>query len=201
MTCCPITRYYCFTFYAPYGYLSGDVKHRARIYLNYVNKSSQGALFNASLMFNYTGGSPYSLTRDLYFEAYDDALAAGSTIASQYASYGTYTRYYGPRGIGRFNDVYNFDLKLGTEIPIWRKVRYFVELTVFNVFNHWQLSTFSTTNVSGSSLATTNPLAGYQVQNLTQAGVAGGNATGWGTYGYSDYGGGRSMAFSTGIKW
>ncbi|GLH69674.1 hypothetical protein GETHPA_12070 [Geothrix rubra] len=190
-----------FTFYAPYGYLSGDVKHRARIYLNYVNKSSQGALFNASLMFNYTGGSPYSLTRDLYFEAYDDALAAGSTIASQYASYGTYNRYYGPRGIGRFNDIYNFDLKLGTEIPVWRKVRYFVELTVFNVFNHWQLSTFSTTNVSGSSLATTNPLAGYQVQNLTQAGVAGGNATGWGTYGYSDYVGGRSMAFSTGIKW
>jgi len=190
-----------FSYYAPYGYLSGDVKHRARIYLNYVNKSSQGATFNASLMFNYTGGSVYSLTRDLYFEAYDDALAAGSTIASQYASFGTYNRYYGPRGIGRFNDTYGFDLKVGTEIPVWNKVRYFVEVTVTNVFNHWQQSTFSTTNVSGSSLVTTNPLAGYQVQNLTQAGVAGGNATGWGTYGFADYLGGRTMQFSTGIKW
>ena len=188
-----------FSYYAPYGYLTGDVKHRARIYLNYVNKSAAGATFNASLLFNYTGGAVYSQTRDLYFEAYDDALTALSPIANQYASFGTYNRYYGPRGIGRFNDTMGFDLKIGTEIPIMNKVRYFLELTVTNVFNHWQQQTYSTQIVSGSNLTTTNAAAGYRVQPLTNAAIN--NSTGWGTNGFVDYQGGRTMQVSTGIKW
>lgn len=187
------------SYYAPYGNLTGDVKHRARIFLNYTNKSEAGAVFNASLLFNYTGGGVYSQTRDLYFEAYDDALASGTSIASQYASFGTYNRYFGPRGIGRFNDNMNFDLKIGTEIPIYNKVRYFLELTVSNVFNHWQQVTFSTQIVSGSSLATTDARAGYQVQPLTGRSTS--NLTGWGTYGFGDFAGGRTMQVSTGIKW
>ncbi len=187
------------SYYAPYGYLTGDVKHRARIFLNYVDKSAAGATFNCSLLFNYTGGGVYSLTRDNYFEAYDDALASGSTIASQYASFGTYNHYFGNRGIGRFNDIMGFDFKMGTEVPLWNKVRYFLELTVYNVFNHWQQATFSTSIVSGSNLLTTDPTAGYRVQPIT--GRSTNNVTGWGTYGFGDYAGGRSMAVSTGIKW
>lgn len=188
-----------FSYYAPYGYLTGDVKHRARIYLNYVNKSAAGATFNASLLFNYTGGAVYSQTRDLSFEAYADALAVPLPNASQYAAFPTYNRYYGPRGLGRFNDTMGFDLKVGTEIPIWNKVRYFLELTVTNVFNHWQQQSYSTQIVSGSALATTSAYAGYRVQPLTNAAIN--NSTGWGTNGFVDYQGGRTMLVSTGIKW
>ncbi len=185
------------SYYAPYGYLSGDVKHRARLFLNYVTKSTQGAVFNASLLFNYTGGSVYSLTRSQAFEAQTDAAAAGSLIASQYPS--TYTRYFSPRGQGRFDDTYGFDLKLGAEIPVFRAARYFVELTVTNVFNHWLRGSYQTTTVAGSSALVTNtPLAGYRTGPLTGAV---GNQTGFGTYDYTNFAGGRVMQLSTGFKW
>ncbi len=188
------------SYYAPYGFLAGDQSHKASLYLNYMNRSEKGTLFTGSLLFNYTGGGVYSLTRSTVFgsELQAAATAAGSTIASQYASfYPNYTRYFGERGLGRFNDTFNFDLKLGLEVPIWSKLRGFVELTVFNVFNHWQRATFSTSTLAGT-VTTTSPLSGYRAlpwgTNTT-------NLTGWGTYGAADYVGGRSVVLSTGFKW
>lgn len=187
------------SYFAPDGYLGGDIKHRANIYLNYQTRSASGLAFNASLLYNYQGGSPYSITRANLFEAQADATAAGSTIASQYGSFASYTRYFGQRGIGRFNDISNFDLKLGTEVPLAYKVRYFLELTVSNIFNHWQLRSFDTTGVSGAAIATGAANSGYVVAART--GVATGNQQGWGTYGFGNYSGGRSVAISTGVKW
>lgn len=197
------------SYYAPYGYLTGDVKHRARLFLNYVTKSNQGAIFNASLLFNYTGGSVYSLTRTQAFEAQTDAAAPpiNSTIAGQYPT--TYTRYFSPRGQGRFDDMQSFDLKLGAEIPVFRTARYFVELTVTNVFNHWQRVSYQTTAVTGnSSLITNSPMAGYRAAPLT--GIVG-NQTGFGTYDFNNYNNntgnptpsplGRVVQLSTGFKW
>jgi hypothetical protein len=183
--------------YAPYGFLTGDVKHRARISLDYANKTPQGTGFSWSLLFNYNGGGTYSLTRGLGFEAQTDATAAGSTAAFRYPA--TYTRFYGDRGIGRFNDTFGFDMKVGLDVAVTGKVRSFVELTVFNLFNHWQLASYDTTGVSGTALATSSPLAGYRAAGVTTS--AQGNQTGFGTYGFGNYTGGRSMALSAGFKW
>jgi len=188
------------TFYAPYGNLAGDQRHKATLYLNYLNRAASGTTFSGSLLFNYAGATPYSLTRSTVFgtELQTAATAQGSTIAAQYASfYPNYTRYFGGRGLGRFNDTFNFDLKLAVEVPIWKKLRGFAEVTVFNVFNHWQQATFATTTLAGT-VSTTSPLSGYRAlpwgTNTT-------NLTGWGTYGFGDYVGGRSVAVSTGFKW
>lgn len=186
-----------FDYYAPYGYLQGDSPHRASIHLDYVNKSDKGAMFTTSLLFNYDAGKVYSLTRTNGFEGRTDATAAGSTIASQYGT--TYTRYFGPRGIGRFNDTFNFDLKVGLDIPIVKKLRYFSEITVFNVFNHWQLASYSTTNNAGSSsLPTDGPLSGFSAGGWSSDPR---NRTGYGTYGFANYAGGRSVRLSMGFKW
>lgn len=190
------------SYYAPYGNLIGDQRHKASLYLNYINKTTQGGIFTGSLLFNYTGGATYSLTRSQFYgsEVAAAATAAGSTIASQYSSaYPNYTRYYGPRGIGRFNDTFNFDLKLGFDLPIISKVRFFSEVTVFNVFNHWQRTSFSTaTTTTGGNPLTTSPMSGYRTSAW---GTNPANLTGWGTYGAADFVGGRSVRLSTGFKW
>lgn len=192
------------SYFAPYGYLAGDVTHRASIHLDYVSRTEHGATFTSSLLFNYnpsmsanSASQVYSLTRTNGFEARTDATTAGSTIASAYPT--TYTRYYGPRGIGRFNDNFNFDWKVGLEVPLFGKARYFAEITVLNVFNHWQLVSYSASNTAGSaSLVTNAPNAGYYATAWSSSDR---NRTGYGTYGFGDYTGGRSLRLSTGFKW
>jgi len=101
------------------------------------------------------------------------------------------------------NDTFNFDLKLGVDIPVVSRVRYFLEVTVFNVFNHWQLSTVSTAQTATPGSPVTNsPTAGYYAAPWTTSST--GNRTGYGTYGgngTSNFVGGRSVVISTGIKW
>jgi len=191
-----------FSYYAPMGYLNSDQRHRSSIHLDYLNRSKEGAAFNASLLFNYAGGLSYSLTRANAFEAQADAAAAGSTIVAQYPT--SYTRYFGERGFGRMNDTFNFDLKLGVDIPVAGKLRYFLEVTVFNVFNHWQLATVSTSQTSTTSSPVTNgPTSGYYA--MPWSANTSPNRTGYGTYGGngspSDYTGGRSVVLSAGLKW
>jgi hypothetical protein len=186
-------------FYAPDGYLTGDNRHRMRMYLNYVNMLKSGPMFTASLLFNYDAGGRYSLTRGLAFEGRTDAtILAGSNPSINPNLYpSTYTRFYGPRGLGSFNDTFNFDLKLSLEVPIFWRVKAFAELTVFNVFNHWQLASHLTTSASGTSFATNDPRAGFAA---TVPNLASTNATGFGVWGSGNYVGGRSVALSTGFR-
>jgi hypothetical protein len=185
-------------YYAPYGTLAGDVPHRVNIHLDYFKTMKSGTVFTSSLLFNYNSGTSYSLTRANDMEAIPMAQAAGSSIYNQYQD--TYTRYFGPRGIGRFNDTFNFDLKLAVDVPIVSKVRYFCEMTVLNLFNHWQLSSYSVSGVAGdNSLKTNGATSGFLANNWTTGSPT--NLTGYGTYGYADYIGGRVVRVSTGIKW
>jgi hypothetical protein len=196
-----------FSYYAPYGALLGDRPHKATLHLDYSSKSAQGGAFTASLLFNYLSGATYSLTRANAFEVQADAqdptqTSNPATAAFAAAQYGTtYTRYFGPRGIGRFNDTYNFDLKLGVDVPVARTLRYFLELTFFNVFNHWQQHSYSLSSTAGDgTLVTNGPLSGFSANGLnTTPGASYG--TGFGTYGFADMTGGRSVVLSTGIKW
>ncbi|GLH73546.1 hypothetical protein GETHLI_20480 [Geothrix limicola] len=191
------------SYYAPYGKLLGDRPHKATFHLDYSDKSTQGSIFTASLLFNYLSGAAYSLTRVNAFEVQQDAIAAGATPAFAAAQYGnTYTRYFGPRGIGRYNDTYNFDLKVGMDVPVMKTLRYFMELTFFNVFNHWQQTSYSIAGAAGSSaLATNGALSGFQANALNTNTASSSYGTGFGTYGAADMVGGRSVVLSTGIKW
>jgi len=122
------------------------------------------------------------------------AAAAGSPNVNTYPT--TYTRFWG-RGIGRFNDVYSVDLKLAVQVPLFRKVRYFTEITITNLFNHQLLQNFSTAT-TGTAQATNSAKGGYYAapwgSNLA-------NRTGWGTYGNADYINARIVTLSTGFKW
>ena len=185
-----------FSYYAPTGYLTGDQRHRASLWLSYTDKNKAGASLYGSLMFNYRSGTAYSLTRSNYFEAQDQAKAALNPVYTQYPN--TYGRYFGERGMGRFNDYFGFDLKLGYEVPI-SKVRFFAEVTIANLFNHWQLVSYDTTSTAGTAaMPTGGALSDFSAQRLSGLGTA---ASGFGTYGPGNYAGGRSVALSTGFKW
>ncbi|MFM8622854.1 MAG: carboxypeptidase regulatory-like domain-containing protein [Holophagaceae bacterium] len=187
--------------YAPYGYLPGEQRHRALLFLTYTNKSAQGAAMNAALSFNYLGGGAYSLTRTQFFGARVAAAAAGSTISTLYPN--TYTQFYGPRGIGRFNDTYSFDFKLGMEYPLVDKVRFFTEVNVFGLFNHWVLSSYSTTSIAGSNgtTALAPAVSSFRAAGITPSLIPLGTPLGFGVYGNGNFAGGRSVRLSTGFKW
>jgi hypothetical protein len=182
------------SYYAPYGYLASDTRHRGKVYLNYQNRDGKGGSFSSSLLLNYTGGAVYDISATNQFEAQADATAAGSANANLYPT--TYTRYWG-RGLGRYDDAYSVDWKLGIEVPIIRKLRFFGELTVTNLFNRQVKQTFSTAT-TGTAQATNSAKSGYYAAPWS-ANLA--NRSGWGTYGNADYIPARVVTLSTGFKW
>jgi hypothetical protein len=192
--------------YYPDGYLRGDVRNKGLVYLNYVHRTASKAQFTASLMFNYIGGQPWSLTRTTDRAAsmgayYDSLVAQGETLnitRANYAANSAWTQFYTPRGFMRTNDYFNYDLKLGYDVPLVSKVRFFTEVTVFNVFNHWQTTNFRTTTAGGSATSLTDPLGGYRVAPWTNTSSG---WTGWGTKDFNDFVGGRSVRLSLGFKW
>jgi hypothetical protein len=186
------------SYYAPYGYMTGDQRNRGNLYLSYLGTGEGGSSLYGSLLLNYRGGTSYSLVRTVKFESQDERVLHPEYRAA-YGEFTTYDRYYGPRGVGRFNDYFNFDLKFGWEIPLWKSLRYFFEATVYNVFNHWQLRSYSTSSNSGSSLYTSSPLAGYSA--TARRVLANGDVNGYGTTSHSNFTGGRYLWLSTGIKW
>ena len=197
------------SYYSPYGYMTGDQRHRGNLYLSYAGMMKGGSSLYGSLLFNYRGGTSYSLVRTTKFEVDLERTANPDLYKAAYGEFTTYDRYYGSRGIGRFNDTFNFDLKLGWEIPLWKSVRYFAEATIYNVFNHWQLRSYSTSSNSGSTIYAwaldstgnriPNPLSGYSA--TARRILTNGDATGYGVTSHLNYTGGRYIWLSTGIKW
>ena len=86
---------------------------------------------------------------------------------------------------------------MGLEIPLYRKVRYFAEITITNLFNHQQLGSFSVAT-TGTAQTTDSAKSGYYAAPWT-ANLA--NRTGWGTTGNADYLAARIATLSTGFKW
>ncbi len=194
----PVAAYY------PDGYLMGHQPHRGTMYLNYEHTTLSKAKFNASLMLNYSAGSPYSITRstddDALMAAYYDLAPAGTyklTKANYQGLSSSWTQFFGPRGFGRDNDTFNFDMKIGYDVPVWNKVRTFCELTVFNVFNHWQEQDYQRTITSGTATYG-DPKSGYQAAPWVTDATG---ATGFGTRQYTNFTGGRSVRLSAGLKW
>jgi len=191
--------------YAPTGYLSEDLPNKGSVYLNYVNRTKAGTFISASLLMNYFGGAPFSLTRTHAWEVQAYATSLGATYAANglvrpNSSYpNSYTKFWSPRGLGRTNDTYSFDFKFDVDFPITKKARLFTEVTVFNVFNHFMISSLDTPSIAGSStLADNTAVSSYRALGST---VGSTTPTGFGSYGSANFNSGRAIRLSTGFKW
>jgi len=205
------------SYYAPDGYLSGDIPYRINTWLAYTNTTTEGINFGSSLMFTYNAAGPTSAATTLFFEAQEMAQKLGynATMARMWGN--SYTRYFGDRGYYRTNDTYAFSLQANLEIPVYRKMRFFIEATVTGLFNQWMLTGYDKSSAGGQTGQRThigsipangpNPMAGGSIPNSLSPvrtilnGVATYNYYNWGTYGYGNMSGQRNLVFSAGFKW
>ncbi|MBI4912822.1 MAG: TonB-dependent receptor [Acidobacteria bacterium] len=130
-----------------YGRLANDEPVRIKTQALW-NRPIGNNVLALGFNFDYASGKPYSFTRTAYTT---DTFATDFYVD---AAYNTYLRYYGKRGIGRFNDVYTMDFsvqwdgKIGPKSGATNRLGYFVKFTAFNVLNNIQLATW---NVDGST--------------------------------------------------
>jgi hypothetical protein len=110
----------------PVGYLSGDMRHRASIWLQY-NLPTPVGRFNASVLERYHTGLPYSAAA---------ALGTGFIANPGYKNAPSRVWYYfGGRGAYRADDITSTNLALNWESPSFRGANVFVQTDIINIFN------------------------------------------------------------------
>jgi outer membrane receptor for ferrienterochelin and colicin len=110
----------------PVGYLSGDMRHRASIWLQY-NLATQLGRFNMSVLERYHSGLPYSGAA---------AIGTGTITNPGYITPPSRVWYYfGGRGQYRADDISSTNVALNWESPALRGVNLFVQTDIINIFN------------------------------------------------------------------
>ncbi|HYO78281.1 MAG TPA: hypothetical protein VE010_17610, partial [Thermoanaerobaculia bacterium] len=121
----------------PVGYLAGDMRHRASLWLQYTLPTPVGR-FNVSLLERYHSGLPYSAAASI-------DIRQSATLSDGIANPGYITPpsrvwyYFSDRGEYRADDVTSTNIALNWEAPAIRGARLFVQTDVINVFNEQAL--------------------------------------------------------------
>ncbi|MEO8378261.1 MAG: TonB-dependent receptor [Acidobacteriota bacterium] len=117
----------------PVGYLAGDMRHRASLWLQY-NMITGFGRFNVSLLERYHSGLPYSAAAGIDIRR--SATLADGIVNPGYATPPSRVWYYfGERGQYRVDDITSTNLALNYEAPAIGGVQFFVQTDVINVFN------------------------------------------------------------------
>jgi outer membrane receptor for ferrienterochelin and colicin len=133
----------------PQGYLAGDERHRARLWVGYDVPMPHilGAL-NITALQNFDSGQPYSAVQLIDISSYADQLLKNST----YVAPPTEPQYYfSKRGAYRLDDVSSTNLSVNYRYPISR-LELFAEGQVLNVFNR---QTIAVPPTGGTAVNTT----------------------------------------------
>jgi hypothetical protein len=117
----------------PVGYLAGDMRHRASLWLQYNIPTSVGR-FNVSLLERYHSGLPYSAAASIDIRQSanlpDGIVNPGYVNAPPRVWY-----YFGERGEFRADDITSTSLGLNYESPAFRGAKVFVQTDIVNLFN------------------------------------------------------------------
>jgi hypothetical protein len=119
----------------PYGYLAGDIRHRAVLYGNYRFDFQRAGNLSIGSLFLYQSGFPYSFT----------ASVPRTDVEEYLGESGNYTYYFGGRGNERFDDFWRLDLSARYEVPIFSRLNLFLKAAVTNVLNNDAVVSFATT--------------------------------------------------------
>ena len=142
----------------PMGYLTGDQRHRARLWLTYLQPSPIGD-FTFSVLENFDSGTRTSVDGTIdpspYVEnpGYEDVPTG--------ISY-----FFGGRGNLSTDDITRTDLSVNWELPI-RGVRLFLQAEVLNVFNEKGVQSYDEevlTSEDASYLAAFNPFTDTPIE-------------------------------------
>lgn len=117
----------------PVGYLAGDMRHRASLWLQYDLPTPVGR-FNFSVLERYHSGLPYSAAASIDVRQ-SAALPDGIANPGYVNPPSRVWYYFGERGEFRADDVTSTNVALNWESPSFRGVRAFVQTDVINIFN------------------------------------------------------------------
>jgi hypothetical protein len=157
----------------PFGYLVGDQRHRARLWVSYELPTRFGNL-DASLLQSFDSGSPYSAFQNI------DASGRNTPFPGQPTNPGytdppsqlgtNHTYYFSKRGEFRTDDIHSTDVSVGYSIRVFKSLELFVRGIVTNVFNNHAVVFPDTTVITrrsggaSSNLVAFNPLTDTPVE-------------------------------------
>ena len=158
----------------PTGRLNDFQRHKVRAWGMYTQTLGFLGEVDFSLLYRYDSPLTYSL-----FSGSVPLTATQRALASGYASLpNNQTLFYGNRGTEFFDAAHLWDLGIQFEIPVFRSLRPYAKLDVFNLFNNDKLVAWNTT-VSPDNAGPRDAL-GLPLNYIRGANF--GNATGNGSY-------------------
>src|SRR6185503_2882994 len=118
----------------PVGYLSGDMRHRGSVWLQYNLPTGIGR-FNVSLLERFHSGLPYSAAGaiDIRFNA--TTLPDGVVNPGYVTPPARVWYYFGERGQYRADFITSTNLALNYESPSFHGANFFVQTDIINVLN------------------------------------------------------------------
>jgi len=157
----------------PVGYLTGDQRHRARVWLSYDIPFARISL-SLSLLQSYDSGLAYSVVGLIdatgTITPYPGSPDNPGYALTQLSSTG-YSYYFGKRGALRTDDVSSTDLALNFQLPLRRR-GVFLQCDVLNVFDGASVTSPSTEvqtlarSGSSSGLAAFNPFTTTPIEGV-----------------------------------
>ncbi|MGA7614811.1 MAG: TonB-dependent receptor [Thermoanaerobaculia bacterium] len=127
----------------PIGYLAGDQRHRARMWVGYdVPMPEMIGTLNVSLLQNYGSGLPYSAAATIDAFSYPGAPNITSYAESQ-LGYPVY--YFSGRGAYRTDTITSTDLSFNYGRKIAAGVQLFAQAEMFNIFDESGVTNVNTT--------------------------------------------------------
>ncbi|HET7711448.1 MAG TPA: hypothetical protein VFL80_05925, partial [Thermoanaerobaculia bacterium] len=128
-------------FWAPYGFLSSDIRHRVNVYGTYRFDFGRLGSVSTSGIVNYRSGLPFSRF----------ATVAAATVP-QYVSSGaqglSYSHFFDGRGNNRFPDVWSLDAALRYSVPVIWRLAPFIKIDVRNALDRDDVISYQTTGAS-----------------------------------------------------
>ena len=126
----------------PTGRLSSFQRHKVRMWTSYDLGLGQAGNVVASLLWRYDSALTYSLTAaSVPFSSWQLSQIAGQGYVSPPANQ---TLFFGERGSMDFEDAHQFDAALNYSVPVFKTLKPWVKVEVFNVLNNDKLVTWNT---------------------------------------------------------
>jgi len=112
---------------SPYGNLLGDVPFQTNAWVNYSFDFGKFGALDTSLLYKYADGETYSETGSFSTPEVIKGLT-GSRTSTFYVN--------GVRGTAAYPAYKTTDMGLRYNVPVWKKVSFFLEANVYNLLNN-----------------------------------------------------------------
>ncbi|HZI66307.1 MAG TPA: carboxypeptidase regulatory-like domain-containing protein [Thermoanaerobaculia bacterium] len=142
----------------PTGYLEGDQRHQARLWLGF-DVPTRFADFNVTVLETYASGRAYNALGTIDNRAFVDNPGYIDPPAAVNYYFG------GGRGAFRFEDMTRTDLALNVNLKIWKSLEVFLQPELLNVFNEDAL-TGGRIGIDSNTVVNTRASAGAAFQNF-----------------------------------